>query len=441
MLLNKYGLKSGSTLYRIKKNNIYFDNTTTSRNLDFIFNIGYNTIPDTIKTNIGITKMFKLVGNRNLSKHIKKNYNDLLQAIVNCDKEIFDKLLEPKLKVVLYRDLARLGEDGYSFKIVNPSQPMYLKYIGYYELEGVELDRDKNGSIEDFQFNYKGKNRIVVSKGKGDNPYEAKTYPEIQKERSVFEKSECRDRAYNGLCDELSNQYNFEYAKKKVGKNAGAKEIEYIASIIENLNKDDKGDPYIKNLKEEFRDYFELRDKYIQDHVSNTDLYLYFKSKYPGQYKKLFDVKKGLVVSMIRGFRNRFRDMFGNKRPLTSKKLCVIDVEIVSKMRLDITNTTTNILESYDYTRLMKNYRLLDKRNNEYLNYDTSMYNFKLPESKWDIMNKEFTQSHILRFEFEKRSFFSNLIKNPYKKMIITDIDLVLNGNKHFTYDTGNTFK
>jgi hypothetical protein len=322
-----------------------------------------------------------------------------------------------------------ITQKGYNFQLKNSNEEIFLKILSYYELENINIDRSKNGDINNYYLDYIGKNRIVLLKEKKNDEF--KTYPEIQKERKIFEKSEYKQTTLNKLTEELENKFNLEYARSKVGKIAGDKEIEYIANIIESLNKEHQDDPYIKNLKEEFSDYFTNKEKYIKTNLSQTDLYLYFKEKSPGVYKRLFNTKPSILKSFIKSFRNYFK----GKRNFSNKKLCVIDVEIISKMRLDvIDNNGNNLLEKeYSYSRLMKNSGI--KAKEEYLNYDTSIYEFKLPDHKWDINNKEFIQSHVIRFEFEKKGFFNNLIKNPYKNMLITDIDLALKGNKHFSFD------
>jgi hypothetical protein len=434
MLACKF-LKTKS-FYKFAKRNIYYENTNIERNLDFVFNLGYNNIAESIKSNIGIFTLFKLLANRRLNKYISSNYINLLNAIVICNREGLDKLLEPKLKLLLYSDLSKLGQENFEIKLVNPNESVYVKFLSYYELENINIDRNLNGDINNYFLDYKGKNKIRVTKDKASDPSDYKTYGEIEKERKLFEQSEHKANTLNKLKEDLYNKFNLEYARKKIGTNALDKEIEYIANIIEHLNKDEQHDPYIKNLKEEFSDYFIQKDRYIHENIEKTDLYLYFKEKSPGLYKKLFSKKEGFLKSLTRGFKNRFKNTLGDKKMLNNKTLCVIDVEIVSKMRLEITAGSENILDSvYSYSRIMRNSNRVSAHGQEYLNYDTSIYNFKLPEHKWDLKNKEFTQSHVVRFEFEKKGFFNNLLKNPYKNMLITDIDLALKGNKHFSFE------
>ncbi len=106
-------------------------------------------------------------------------------------------------------------------------------------------------------------------------------------------------------------------------------------------------------------------------------------------------------------------------------------------MRINILDENNkNILDSvYDYSNNMIAANSTYNRSSDNINFDTGIYNLKLPGVLWDYKNNEFHQRHVIRFEFEKKKRFKNWFKNPYKSLLITDIDLAMKRNKHFKFD------
>ena len=105
-------------------------------------------------------------------------------------------------------------------------------------------------------------------------------------------------------------------------------------------------------------------------------------------------------------------------------------------MRLEIKNENNeNVLDSkYNYRNRIKRQLNLIQNNTDYLNYDTGVYKFSVPDKKWDYNHEEFMQTHLIRFEFEKTNTLRSIFRKPYDTLVITDIDLSLKGNKHFKF-------
>jgi hypothetical protein len=353
----------------------------------------------------------------------------MLKSIESGNTEQINKIVEQKLRGILYSDLSRFSKKDYQINLVNQSAPIYFKFLNFYELENINLNREANKDLSEHKLQY-NKHRISISNENTNS--DLKSAYDIIKEREVFNKSEYRQMAEQRFKEDLNIQFNVQYARNKVGVNASDKEIEYIANIIENLNSNND-DAYIKHLKEEFSDYFYEKQKYLKE-KSEGDLYQYFTEKFPGSYRKLFDKKESSFKRFTKSLKSSFKNIFGrrNNKLSKGKTLYVFDVEVLSEMRIEIIDKDSiNVLESeYNYSNAIRKNMIAIKENN--LNYDTSVYSFKLPEYKWNMKNKNYIQSHIIRFEYEKKNFSLNFFNNLYKNMTITDIDLALKGNNHF---------
>jgi hypothetical protein len=429
--------------YFFPKRTLYYDNLNVIRNVDFVLNLGMNNIPNSVGANINFFKLLKFFSKRKFINNVKEYYKKLLFGIVNNDLKTFEAILEPNLRYVLYKDLAKFSK--YKIKIKNENEPIFVKILNIYELQNVNLDRELNGHLKDYEIKYKGKNKLVLSKIDPNANVDRRALEEIEKERDIFEKSDFKTLALNHLKDSALLEFNLNFAKNKLGNNSNEKNLEYISSLIENLQKSEKEESiYTHELKKEFGDYYSERDKFVDSKLKQTDLYEYFRNNFPSNYNKLFTVAKSKQLGMYRMLMTNMRKYLleinreKSKKVSSYKTLYIIDVEIITKMHLEITDKNDkNILDSvYNYSNIMKNNNNVISNNNEYLDYDTSIYKFKLPSSKWNLDDQNYMQSHLLRFEFEKKNIFQNVLKNVYKSMMITDIDLALKGNKHFSFDT-----
>ena len=150
--------KINNTFIKLSKKNLYYDigkintsnkNTNFSkgnshtRNLDFVFNLGYNNLSDLIETNIPFSKMFWFLRNKKLINKIKTNYFDLIEAIEFGDIEALDEILEQNIKYCLYNDLTKYNKNKYTFKILNKSSPLDIKFLAFNELFNIEMTEKK----------------------------------------------------------------------------------------------------------------------------------------------------------------------------------------------------------------------------------------------------------------------------------------------------------
>jgi hypothetical protein len=377
--------------------------------------------------------------NRRLIKNIRSSYVNLLKGICEEDPSYkFNKVLEPKLKYIVYNDILKYKKLNYNFSIVNLNEPVFLKLINRYELQNVNIDRDFNGYFEDYTVKYKSSGKVELEKI-DYTINDRRSAEEIEKDREIFEKSDFKDLALSHLRDSALIEYNTKYVKKYMGNNKTEQNLDFVSELIENLQKSEKDESlYSQELKKQFSGYYSEKDKFITEKINSTDLYEYFQNNFPSHYNKLYSAVRSKDLGIARTLMTSLRKSLFDKLAHRSKKisadktLIVLDIEVISKMRLNIENPNKeNILDSkYNYSNIMKNSRSII--NNEFLDYDTSIYNFNLPESKWNLDNKGYTQSHLIRVEYEQKNKFRNLFKDNYDTLKITDIDLTLKGNKHF---------
>jgi hypothetical protein len=432
------------SLLKINKKNIYYDNLEVDRNLDFVFNLGYNSVPSKIKSEIKFRKLVSFLLRRKLISTIKKRYKNLLHSIEQGDLEIMDNTLEDNIRYVLFKDLKKMYEKNYSIQVVHKKDPIYVKILNVYEMENVNVDRRTNGEILDKDLLYLGKSKIILSKYDPSRELakDGKSYGEIQKEREEFEKSGFGQAALDKLKETVRHDYNFHYAKEKIGVDTSERNIEYISNLIGHLEKsENQEDPYSKQVKLQFNDYYKNREKFIKEKMNTTDLFDFFRTNMKGEYNSflmIHEARQGILNKFLSSIRKRFfkRLVPKSQRITKEKTLYVIDVEISSKMRLEIKdNNNENVLDSvYNYKNRIKRQLNLIKNNVEYLNYDTGVYKFSVPDKRWNYNHEEFLQTHVIRFEFEKTNTLRTIFRKPYENLVITDIDLCLKGNKHFKF-------
>lgn len=437
--------KSTNNFYKLRRCSLYYDNVNAERNIDFVLNLGMNRVPDKISSNLNIFTLFKFLLKRKFIGLMKRNYREMLKSMASLDTSGIDRTAEPRLKYVIYSDLVKLSKKGFHVKVVNESAQIYLKILNVYELQNVNVDRDFNGDLDDYEIKYKGKSKIILSKADPNITRDRRSLEEIEKDREIFEGSDFKDLSLNRLRENALMEFNVNYAKVKMGKNQNEQNLEYISNLIDNLNKSEKEDnPYSAELKNEFKDYYSARDKHIMDRVNSTDLYEYFRINFPSHYNKLFSAVKskniGIARTLMTSLRKHWLDRFSERSKTIAhdKTLYVVDVEMVSQMRLDILDKEgRNVLETvYNYSNVMKSSSNMVSNNNELLDYDTSIYKFTIPESKWNTSDRNYMQTHLVRFEFEKKTKFKNILKSSYDTLMITDIDLALKGNKHFNFNS-----
>jgi hypothetical protein len=379
-------------------------------------------------------------------------YKHLLESIEKGEIQIFEEILEKNLQFCLYSDLKKMYEKNYSIKLLNPKEPIFLKILSINEMPNVNVDRDKNPEINEKDIIYSlsgGGNKIYINQNDPDfeNKLQGKTYIDITREKEVFNKSEFKNLTYDHLKREAKYLYGIEYAKNKMGSKFNEKNIQQISNLIEQLENSVKNDdPYAIEIKNQFADYHLGRQSFIDDKLKTTDLYEYFKLNLPSHFNQFLDQYESnmsLIQRLLYNIRKRFNKKYSSrsKQISSNKTLIVIDVEFTSKMRLEILDENeNNILESvYSYKdrikRKLNDTHFKNSLENNESKYDSNIYKLNTPDRKWNYLNPDFMQSHIFRFEFEKKNKFRNIFRHPYNSLLITDIDLCLKGNKHFKFN------
>jgi hypothetical protein len=441
------------SIFKIQRKHLYYDTRTSvndnskilglnnifTRNIDFVFNLGYNTLSELIETNISLFRMFSLIRNKKLNDNIKNHYIDLLEAIEIADVNVLDEILEKNFKFVLYNDLVKYSKKNYSIKIKNKKSPIDIRFLAFNELYNIEIDREKNLITDDFVIAPFRRNKFILA---NENTYkikETKTVDEIEIEKKIFEKSDFKTIAYNHFTNGLRDRFKVEYCRKKLKQSATDDDIQYLVSIMSSLDKTEfNNDQYSIHIKNEFADYYTMRDKFIKEKKDNIDLYLYFKENMPNQYKTFFERNsnksffKNIIVKIKKGL---FDKVINPRKYIFGKKsIQVIDVEISSKMRIEIFDENGQNIQysKFNYGESFDN-KSKDNKIDENINgdYDKN-YIFDIPKWKWDLNHEDFIQKHLLRIEFEKLNKKLFTSRNVYKTLKITDIDLGLNGNKHY---------
>lgn len=429
------------SFYKISVKRIYYDIKRNFRNLEFCFNLGQNNIANEIKSNVGLVELVKNYFNRKLTNSIKKTYKNLLIAISEGNIQYLNKHLESKLKNLLIYDLSNITKKGYNIELLNQDSEIFVRYINIFKLHNVNVKRDKNDSLEDYEILQIGKNSVIFQKiDKNQRLKEFKSENKLAKEEELFMKSNYRETALNHLKENLVNEYNIEYSKKNLKSNSNEDEIEKFGGLISSLQmaERDPNDPFSKQIKEDFKDYFENKRKFIENGLKNTNLFNYFRQNLPSQYKDLTQnqMKEPFFVSISKFFRKKWVDITYSSALMSSKKiLYVIDVEISTKMRLNIKNQKEeNILNSEAFSEEINtvNDSLADEEEYDPAYKLNNSNKSSLQKQTSDPNSKEFIQKHLIRFEFEKTAKFHNIFKNYLKDIQITDIDLAMKGNRHF---------
>lgn len=435
-----------------KNENMNFTNSLYTRNLDFVFNLGYNNISELVESNIPLLKMFSLTKDKKLIEKINEHYIDLLEALELGDISVLDEVLEKNLKFVLFNDIVKYSRKNFTFKIINKSSPIEIRFLAFNELYNIEIEREKNFISEDYVMAPFKKNKFILANENTYKPKDNKTILEIEDERKAFEKSDFKTISYNHFVNGLNEQFKVEYCKLKLKPNASDDDLQYFVSLMNSLEKtESKTDQYSMHLKNEFADYYILRDKFIKEKKEKVDLYLHFKENMPNQYKHFFEnnANKSFFRNKIKTLKNNwFNKIITQRRQVFGKKsIQVIDVEITSKFRLEILDSDgKNVLNTkfnyYDIFKSASNEKAKNDCDNSSdpfkdLDYDKN-YIFEIPEWKWNFNNDSYVQKHVLRIEFEKLNKRLFTSRNLYKTMKITDIDLALNGNRHVKWINEN---
>ena len=282
------------------------------------------------------------------------------------------------------------------------------------------------------------KNKYILANEKTYKIKENKSYQEIELEKKTFEESDFKAIAYTHFCGGLNDLFKIEYCKMKLKPNSSDEEIDYFVKIINRVeNTEHSNDQYSMHLKKEFSDYFELREKFIKDKKEKVELYEYFKENLTNLYKQFFEKNsnksfiRNMIVLMKRIWFNKINSP--KKNVFGKKSIQVLDIEISSKMRIEIYDeNNNNILDSkFGYSNIFKNYNQEKENLNDFQEYDNN-YNFDIPKWEWDLNQLNYNQKHVIRIEYEKLNKRLFTSRNIYNTMKITDIDLALNGNRHF---------
>jgi hypothetical protein len=415
-----------------------------TRNLDFIFNIGYNKTSELIEKNIPIFQLIKLMQNKKLLENIKIFYIDLLEAIETGDINIFNEILEENLKFNLLKDLVKFSNKNFSLRILNKNSPIDIKLLAFNEIFNVEINREKNIKTSDFILAPFKKNKFILANQATYKIKENKNIMEIENEKKIFFSSVFKEIANRHFLDSLKEKFKVEYCKLKLKKNSSDEDLMYLIKIMKNLDDCElKDDIYSVNLKNEFGDYYTLRERFYKEEKEKIELYTYFKENMPMKYKHFFEKnsQKSIIRNITSNLRRSIFEKIINPRKyiLGKKSVWVIDLEISSKMRLDVIDENgDNVLNKYyryKETYQNKNNNTNNNSNNPSLiteeDYDEN-YIFELPRNLLDLDdNENYIQKHTFRIELEKlnkRLFTSRLLYNTMK---ITDIDLALKGNRH----------
>jgi hypothetical protein len=429
---------SSRNLINVPKKFIYYDHLDLERNLDFVFNLGYNDYSNKIKPNMGLYKVLNYSCKRQLIYMMKHFYKNLLLSIESGEVEIFDEILEKNLKHSLFLDLKELYGKNYFFRVVNKDDPIFIRFLNIFELNDVHLDRELNSEISEYELKLKG-HQIEIRKEDPLEEFRHQLPGDFKKEKEAFEQSEYKELALERLESELRISYAVEYLRRKLGSHKiNEKNTEYITNIIKQLEDNDtKTDFYKEELKSQFADYYQGKEKYILEKLRESDTYIFFRKNMTSHYKSFYtdyNNKKSLLKRFIGHLRKSIyiRNSKRSKKISSAKTLYVVEVEISSKMRLELLDEEGKnaLVSKYNYERKIK--RLINNKSDR--DYDSSLYKITLPEKRWNINHPEYMQSHVVRFEFEKKNIFQNFFKNSYSHMRITDIDLCLKGNKHFKF-------
>jgi len=449
LFLQRKNVLKIKSIYHTHRRTLYYDNIKTERNLDFIFNLGYNKIGSDIQSNLSVFSTIRFFTRQILIRTIKRNYHDLLIAIEKADTKRLEELLENRISRVLLKDLIKISEKDYSVHVINKNSPIFVKVLNIYEFTNVKLNRDLNEDVEGYELKFRGKNKLVFKNLKYEplKGLNKRSREETERERKIFEKSEEYNTSLDNVKREAEFEFNLRYIYEKVGRNPSESNIKFYENLVSSLKKmENENSLEAQEYKKEFKDYFIDRDKYVNNKVSTTDIYIHFRDKMPSNYTKLFKKNKPssfnqklkeFLIYVKDKFNIKFSD-FSRKFSRNYNKLFVFDVEIASKTRLEIRDKEgDNILEKdYNYSDSIKSsLNYLFQESNTVAEYDTSLYKLRPNDHIWDVNNPEFLQRHVIRFEFERKSMVQFMLKNPLNKMKITDIDIALRGNKHFNLE------
>src|SRR5690606_29197077 len=113
------------------------------------------------------------------------------------------------------------------------------KIINFWELENVNVKRELNGEVSDYNLIQNNKNKITFSKYDPNEKLkytQGKSLSDITKEKEAFENSEYKELALNVLKQDKLIEYKSAYARKKLGQNASQKNIEYISKLIDSFD-------------------------------------------------------------------------------------------------------------------------------------------------------------------------------------------------------------
>lgn len=444
-------------LYKNQKRRIYYS-SSFKRNIDMVFNIGNeNEILNSHPKNLSsLEKLLYKKYYKSILSEISLIYNKILNAIdENNPKVLLDnEYIDVRLYYLLIKDMIKYRSDLTVQR--NHKEVTYIEPVNINFLYGIEIDRLKNmnkglsmmNQIDKRTFEFVGYEKLGNEVSSNTDDY--KDFKYIDKYKYIMNNYRLSD-----IINNMKNEKTSELEKKLL-KNESLQMklrqklkshledeniIYYLSSMISKSRIEDKDIKQYKailseneNIKKEVNNIFDNEKKegdsiddiiysWVDKKISekgkvnkeNMDLYVFFmkERKYIEENMKkinLIDYYKYRFPDEYNEFYNR---MIGNYKFASSlyktnhnNPIILLDVAISSNKRLVFSNKVEK-----------------KEENNE-----EKIFVFQVEEKK---SIEDILQKHVFRVEFEKPSFFVCLFRQKIK-IKVTDIDLALEGNRHF---------
>lgn len=421
--LNGKGGLSCNILFFSKKY-LYFI-SKSFRNQGFAFNLGVNEIASTFPKNLSTFDQVRIkLKYSGVFNQIKDTYSLLLDAIENNDLESLQEILEQKTYLNLIYDLAKYRdklEFLNKFDKKDKMTEVKVNPINLFYLHGVSIDRNENKGLHFLEFH---KNTVTFRKTLVQSNKDLSDKPELnQKMRfqigkeiasdpkyshlvRVFESSENSEmlqEVKNQLERELEKEYLLEYLSKNLNDKPKENQIKSFSLLIDTNKKyktiDHQVDSELSKDELAMINYFNAEKCYVESELKEISLVDYFRVKLPEAFHSFETTHLGRLNSI-------------NSLKLLNQEnsIVVLDVLVESKRRMRIVGDD----DKEDIDLSLRN----DKEDGE----------LESPEPE---NSENFVQKHVLRFEFANPPYFVRLFKLKIN-LKITDIDLSLEGNRHF---------
>ena len=407
-------------MLKVQKRQFYYS-TDKFRNVDMAFNLGYNEIAVSHKSNLNpVAKRLFVINNRVIINQIKNIYHMLLEALENNDIKYLEALFDEKLYYIILRDMSK-----YRSKLIfvnkhtknNLLQKVNITPLNYFELFNVNIDRKLNKNLlsvninktqayfdKQLNINYSTLSEdiqisSVLGKELGINKENSNLNNIFNSEKS----KEIRERIENKLKSRLENEYLFIYLTKQLGSKPNDAQIKQFKALKEeSISLKVKGYNYNKSMLNNasndeiaFINYFRDESKYIEEQSKSISLIDFYNCVFPEEFANFKESNQ-----------NYFNYNFKNRQ--SDNCVIVLDVLIESTRRIKFqTDENKQSLGEVEIT-------------NDFVNKD-----------EIDETRENFIQKHVFRVEYYKPSFAIKFFNQPIK-LKVTDIDMILEGNKHF---------